>query len=44
MNAAVKWVGSAIAVPVIAVGLYLGAVIQVYILAYIVQIIGGIFG
>lgn len=44
MNAAVKWVGGAIAVPVIAVGLYIGAVVQVYILAYIVQIIGDLLG
>jgi hypothetical protein len=44
MNPAVKWVGSAVAVPVVAVALYLGAVLQVYILGYVVQIIGAIFG
>lgn len=44
MNTAVKWVGAAIAVPVIAIALYLGAVVQLYILAYVIQIIGNIFG
>ena len=44
MNASVKWVGSAVAVPVVAVLLYIAAVVQVYILAWIVQIIGAIFG
>lgn len=44
MNTAVKWVGGLIAVPVVALALYLGAVIQVYILAFVVQIIGNIFG
>jgi hypothetical protein len=43
MNPAVKWVGSAIAVPVLAIGIYLGAVIQVYLLAWVVEIIGRIF-
>lgn len=43
MNTSVKWVGSAVAVPVIAVVLYIVAVVQVYILAFIVQIIGDIF-
>jgi hypothetical protein len=44
MNTAVKWVGSAVAVVVIALALYLGAVLQVYILAAIVEVIGNIFG
>jgi hypothetical protein len=44
VNTAVKWVGAAIAVPVIAIALYLGAVVQLYILAYVIQIIGNIFG
>ena len=44
MNVAVKWVGGAIAVPVIAIVLYLAAVLQVYILAWIVHLIGTIFG
>jgi hypothetical protein len=43
MNPAVKWVGSAIAVPVLAVAIYLGAVLQVYVLAWVVEIIGRIF-
>ncbi len=41
---ATKWVGGAIAVPVIALAIYLGAVLQVYILAWIVELIGNIFG
>lgn len=44
MNQAVKWVGGAVAVPVIAIALYIGAVVQVYVLAFVVQIIGNIFG
>lgn len=44
MNTAVKWVGGAVAVVVIALALYLGAVLQVYILAAIVEVIGNIFG
>ena len=43
MNVAAKWVGSAIFVPVLAIGIYLGAVFQVYILAWVVEIIGRIF-
>lgn len=43
MNTAVKWVGGAVAVPVLALVLYLGAVLQVYILAAIVDLIGIIF-
>jgi hypothetical protein len=43
MNPAVQWVGSAIAVPVLAVAIYLGAVLQVYVLAWVVEIIGRIF-
>ena len=44
MNVAVKWVGGAIAVPVLAVAIYLAAVFQVYLLAWVVQLIGEIFG
>ena len=44
MHVAVKWVGGAIAVPVIALLIYLAAVFQVYILAWIVEVIGKIFG
>jgi hypothetical protein len=40
---AAKWVGGLIAVPVIAVLLYLGAVLNVYVLAWIVELIGIIF-
>ena len=43
MNVAAKWVGGAIAVPVIAIVLYLGAVINVYLIAWIVDLIGQIF-
>ena len=44
MNVAVKWVGGAIAVPVLAILIYLAAVFQVYILAWVIQLIGNIFG
>jgi hypothetical protein len=44
MNVAAKWIGGAIAVPVIAIALYLGAVFQVYLIAWIVEVIGNIFG
>lgn len=44
MKTAVKWVGALVAVPVVALGIYIGAVVQVYILAFVVQIIGNIFG
>lgn len=44
MNVAAKWVGGAVAVPVIAIVLYLGAVLQVYLIGWIVQLIGAIFG
>jgi len=43
MNVAAKWVGSAIAVPVLAIAIYLGAVLQLYILAWVVGLIGTIF-
>ena len=38
-----KWVGGAVAVIVIAIVLYLGAVLSVYILAWIIDLIGIIF-
>jgi hypothetical protein len=41
---AAKWVGSAVAVGVIALALYLGAVLQVYLLAWVIELIGKIFG
>lgn len=45
MNVALtaKWVGGLIAVPVIAVILYLGAILGVYVLAWIVDLIEIIF-
>jgi len=43
MNVAAKWVGGAVAVPLIAIVLYLGAVFQVYLIAWIVELIGIIF-
>ena len=43
MDVAAKWVGAAIAVPLIAIVLYLGAVFQVYLIAWIVELIGTIF-
>jgi hypothetical protein len=42
MNVATKWIGSAIAVPVLALVIYIGAVLQVYALAWVVEIIGRI--
>jgi hypothetical protein len=44
MNLAVKWVGSIVVVPVIALAIYLGAVFQVYLIGWIVQLIGFLFG
>jgi len=38
-----KWVGSAGAVLLIAVGLYLGAVLSVYLLGWVIELIGIIF-
>ena len=43
MPVAAKWIGGAIAVPLIAIVLYLGAVLNVYIIAWIVELIGIIF-
>ena len=43
MNVAAKWVGSAIAVPVLAIAIYLGGVLQLYILAWVIALIGNIF-
>lgn len=42
MNVAAKWVGAIIAVPALAIAIYLGAVIQVYLLAWIIEGIGQI--
>jgi general stress protein CsbA len=38
-----KWVGAAVAVVVIAIALYLGAVLSVYIIAWVIDLIGIIF-
>lgn len=43
MNPAVKWVGSAVLVPVLALAIYLGAVLHVYIIAWVVNLIGVVF-
>lgn len=43
MNVAAKWIGSAIAVVALAIAIYLGAVLQVYVLAWVVEAIGRIF-
>lgn len=43
MNPAVKWAGSAVAVVVIAIGLYLGAVLSVYVLGWILELLAIIF-
>ncbi len=44
MNTSVRWVGSAVAVFGLAIGIYLFGVLNVYIIAFIVDIIGKIFG
>lgn len=43
MKTALRYVGAAILVPLIAIALYLGAVIQVYALAFVIEGIGRIF-
>jgi hypothetical protein len=42
MNPAIKYAAAIVGVPVISVAIYLGAVIQVYILAWVIEIIGRI--
>ena len=42
-NTAIKWAAAIIGVPVLAVAIYLGAVLQVYILGLVVHVIGMIF-
>ena len=44
MNTSVKWVGSAVAVFGLAIGIYLFGVLNVYIIAWVVDILGQIFG
>ena len=44
MNLAVKWGGSVVLVAVAAIAIYLGAVFQVYLIAWIVQFVGWVFG
>jgi hypothetical protein len=44
MNTSVKWVGSAVAVFGLTIGIYLFGVLNVYIIAYVVNILGKIFG
>ena len=41
---AAKWVGSAVFILVAAIGLYLGAVLSVYVIAWVIDLIGIIFG
>lgn len=43
MNTPLKWVAGAVGVPVVAVALYLAFVIQLYVLAYVLKLIGVIF-
>lgn len=43
MNVAAKWVGGAIAVPLLAILIYLFGVFNVYLIAWIVDLIGIIF-
>ncbi len=44
MNLAVKWGGSLVAVAFLAIAIYLAAVFQVYLIAWIVEFIGYLFG
>jgi hypothetical protein len=44
MNTGVKWLLSAVAVFALTIGIYLFGVLNVYIIAWIVEIIGNIFG
>ena len=44
MNLAVKWGGSLVVVAVLAIVIYLGAVFSVYMIAWIVEFIGWLFG
>ncbi len=40
---AAKWVGSAVFIVVAAIGIYLGAVLSVYVIAWVIDLIGIIF-
>jgi hypothetical protein len=44
MNLAVKWGGSLVAVAFLGIAIYLFAVFQVYLIAWIVEFIGYLFG
>lgn len=44
MNTSIKWVGSAVAVFGLTIGIYLFGVLNVYIIAWIVEFIGWITG
>ncbi len=44
MNLAVKWGGSLVLVAFLAIAIYLGAVLQVYAIAWVVEFIGWLFG
>ena len=44
MNLAVKWGGSAVLVVFLGIAIYLFAVFQVYLIAWIVEFIGWLFG
>jgi hypothetical protein len=39
-----KWIGAAVFVIVAAIGIYLGGVLSVYVIAWVIDIIGTIFG
>lgn len=43
MNIAAKWAGSAVLTVIIALVIYLGAVLHVYVLAWIIALIGWLF-
>ena len=44
MNLALKWGGSLVAVAFLTIAIYLSAVFQVYLIAWIVEFIGFLFG
>lgn len=39
-----KWIGAAVFVVAAAIVIYLGAVLSVYVIAWVIDIIGAIFG
>ncbi len=44
LRSSIQWTAGAVIVPIIALALYLGAVFSVYALAFVLGLIGDIFG